>query len=99
MTDKNIKRFQMEFQVEDSGVFMQKRDQYSSVLITQLRDNGYVPLLDLPTFTTVDYREERFYFTITVQSVYVGKKSSWQIDGILHGKVVLKSTPETKSEP
>ncbi len=98
MTDKNIKRYQMEVEVEDSGVFMHKFPQLNNVIVTQARDDGYVPLLDLPTWVTVDYREERFHYILTVQTVYVGKKRSWDIEGILHGREVLKNTPGTKSE-
>lgn len=97
MTDKNIKRYQMEVEVEDSGVFMQKFDQFNHTLTVRLRDDGYVPLLDLPTFVTVDYKEEHFHYVLTVQAVFVGKKRSWHIAGILHGREVLKSTPENKS--
>lgn len=100
MTDRNIKRFQLDVQVKDSGVLMEKEHDYVRIIQDNMRSEGYVPVLDLGVWRTVDYDEkgDTFSYTLTIQGVFVGKRKAWEIEGLLSGRLLPKSIPENKLE-
>lgn len=63
-----------------------------------MRDEGYVPLLDLhPQFTReYDPHTETFSFEVSVYGAYVGEEESWQIAGMTNGTRVERSTRPQK---
>jgi hypothetical protein len=64
-----------------------------------MRENGYVPVLDLgPFFSTKLEKDGHYSFLLTVYGVYVGRKKSWKIEGMDGGgKYQPRYTPSHKS--
>lgn len=95
MTSQLIRRFQV------TGIFkgdrlLQTRDTQRRLLVTMMKDQGFVPLYDLDPVWEQSWKEEdTFEFVYTWQAVYVGKEKAWQTEGIYGGKTV-PSTPKTK---
>lgn len=97
--NKNLKAFTMHFEFQDSAVFVKKQDQYVKVIHDHMRGDGYIPLLDLSPYITVDYKDEKFNYTVTSHGLYVGRKKAWETQGWLNGKLMPISTRTSKSKP
>jgi hypothetical protein len=97
MTDKNIKRFQLEVTVKDSSVYMKKVESYVKMLEDDMRSKGYIPVLDLGVHTKVDYNGKAFNYTLTMHGVYLGRKKAWETQGLAGGKIIPKTTTTSKS--
>lgn len=91
MTHKQIKRFQVNVEFLDDSDIIRIKHQYESLLISQMRDKGYVRVLDIdPTFS-VEFNGETWKFLMTIHGVYVGKKKAWQSEGITQNKLVKRN--------
>jgi hypothetical protein len=78
----NISRFGFDGVINDDSDFIRLRAQYETLIVHQMRDDGYVPLLDHgPMFSTTKL-EKGYEFVLTVYGQYVGKRKSWAIEGI-----------------
>lgn len=88
MTTRMIRRFVMTGEYAETKL-IQTRSTVRSFLINMMKDEGYVPLLDVDPVWQNDYRGgERYLFTYTIQGVFVGKEEAWQIDGVMDGKLI-----------
>lgn len=68
---------------------MQTKDNCRKNIEVDMRDEGFVPLLDVnPVWQTRYVAGDRFWFQYTWQGVYVGKEEAWQIAGIVDGKQI-----------
>lgn len=87
---KPIKRFNLTGSIYDDSAIIRLRDEYSKLLITEMRLSGYVPRLDIAEDFTIEYNHEYQYFEfeLTLYGVYVGKKKAEWILGIDETKVV-----------
>lgn len=94
---QNIKRFQLEGQFADEARMPHVRLHYENIVIEQMRDVGYIPVLDLGSGWSTSMREdETFDFLLTIHGIYVGRKRAWDIEGI-SGEKLIPRTPPTKS--
>lgn len=77
MTHKAIKRFQIDGSIKDEKDIPRLKDQYVKILVEQMRDSGYVQVLDLtPAFSTqYDSVKQKFDFLLTMHGVYYGNKA------------------------
>ena len=86
-----IRRFAIEGEFVESK-FVQSRQTYRSLLLNMMREDGFVPLLDVnPTFITTWLGGEKYKFSYTMQGVYVGKETAWRTDGMMDGKLIPSS--------
>ena len=76
MTHKRIKRFQINVEFLDDSDIIRIKHQYESLLIHDMRDKGYVRILDIDPAFSVEFNGETWKFLMTIQGVYVGKKFS-----------------------
>lgn len=78
--------------------FVSAREELIRLIESTIRDEGYVPLLDMtPQFTRqYNLEKELFEFELSVYGVFIGKEESWQIAGLMDGKRVPLSTRPTK---
>lgn len=90
--NKRIKSFTIEGTIADDNFIFGHRDKIEKVLDTQVRDSGYVPHLDLDTNYSISYNLESntYEFSITMYTVYVGKKRAWEIVGITGTTYIIK---------
>ena len=96
---KKIERFGFDGQIRDDSDFIRLRAQYESLVVHQMRDDGYVPVLDLgPLWSTIyDKETDTYSFEMTVYGVYVGRKKAWIIEGMDGvGRYLPRSTAKTK---
>lgn len=97
---KTIKRFGLDGEIGDDADFARLRTQYEHMVVEEMRELGYIPVLDLgPYFSTeFDKEKSKYQFILSVYGVYVGRRRSWELEGISNGKEILKPTPPTKSK-
>jgi hypothetical protein len=98
---KTIKRFGMEGKIGDDADFTRLRSQYESLIVQEMRDLGYVPVLDLGPYWSTSYvkLEETYEFIVSVYGVYIGRRRSWEVEGISAGREIKRLIPPTKLKP
>lgn len=91
MTDRMIRRFKVDGLLTETTMY--DAQLATRRLITgMMKDDGYVPLLDLdPVFKTHYLGGERYRFSLTMHGVFVGKDIAWQFAGMLAGKLIPSS--------
>lgn len=94
---QDIKRFSLDGNIT-SDAFLQERERLIEDLEADMRDQGYVPVLDLlPHFTReYDAESEAFTFILSCYGTEVGEEESWAIAGIMNGRAIPRSTPMSK---
>jgi len=92
MTHKKIKRFQIEVEFIDDSDIIRIKNQYENLLTSQMRDSGYVRVLDIDPAFSVEFTGETWKFLMTIHGIYVGKKKAWQLEGIAQNKPVKRNT-------
>lgn len=100
MRGKRIYPFTVEGEFLDDSKMAATRSQYELVLEHEARDTGYVPVLDLDTHWTPEYAhdENRWFFTLTMYAVYVGKRKSWEYEGMSNNCLIpLQSGKQDQS--
>jgi hypothetical protein len=77
---------------------MQARERIIKDVEDEMRDEGYVPVLDFPLYFTRDYNlaDQTFDFEVTICGAFIGEEESWLIGGISNGNKVPKFTHPTK---
>lgn len=95
----DIKRFPLDGTLEDRNIVSAK-ERLVRFQETAMRDDGFVPVLDLHPHFTLDYdpAAESYQFTLSVWGSYVGEDKSWLVDGMMDGKTIMKSILPTKSK-
>ena len=93
------KRFKMEGTIGDDADFPRLREQYEQLVILDMRESGYIPILGLGPFFSTKRREKLYEFVLTLYGVRVGKVKAWTLEGMdLDGKLVPRRIPPTKSK-
>jgi hypothetical protein len=89
-----VKRFPLDGEIVDSGNLVTAKERLVNFVETQMRDEGYVPVLDLEPQFTLDYNldTEGYSFKLSVYGVHVGKEGAWQSAGMMNGKMITKPT-------
>ena len=90
--NKRIKDFVIEGVIADDSYIVGHREKMEKLIDVQIRDNGYVPHLDLDTQYFISYNEtdQSFSFTLVAFAVYVGKKKAWEIVGLSGSTYIYK---------
>jgi hypothetical protein len=91
-THKKIKRFQVNVEFLDDSDLIRIKNQYINLLTSQMKDKGYVPVLDIDPAFSVEFTGETWKFLMTIHGIYVGKKKAWHTLGMTQGKL----TPRTQ---
>ena len=92
MTHKKISRFQINVEFLDDSDMIRIKKQYDNLLIEQMRESGYIKVLDIDPAFSVEFDGQTWKFLMTIHGVYVGKKKAWQLEGITQGKLIARST-------
>ena len=85
----DIKRFYLSGQITAEN-FLQTRDRLFWELEVDMRDEGYVPVLDLVERSTREYNQatETFDFEFSIYGEYIGEQS-WDIAGTANGRRIM----------
>lgn len=98
---RKIKRFGMEGTVAESRVVRLLQEQ-EPVIMTEMRDKGYVPVLGLGPYLSLefDWEAEQYKFVISAYGVFVGSEGVRQWDGVelTSGRLLERPTQKTTSE-
>lgn len=88
-----IKRFALTGEV-DSGTFVSARDALIQEVEATMRDEGYVPVVDLiPQFTRMFKPETgTFDFELSVYGAFVGEDKAWEVRAWTNGTLIERST-------
>ena len=83
MLKKNIKSFIVSGVIKDDSAIGRVRQMQEKLLLEDMRDRGYVPVLDLDPQFSISYNESRdnYSFYLEMFGVYVGKKKALEIEG------------------
>ena len=81
--NKKIHKFGIDGSVADEALLPQVKETLERQIIIDMRDKGYVPVLDIQPqiSTSYDPVKETFNFLLAVYGVYVGKRKSWKLEG------------------
>jgi hypothetical protein len=83
MYPRKIHDFWMSGVILDDSVFQSSRENYERLLVQQMRDKGYVPVLDMMPQFSVKYNQDKneYGFNITMYGIFVGKKKAFKLEG------------------
>jgi hypothetical protein len=79
---KRIERFSLEGEIFDDSHISRLKDQYVFMIISGMRNKGYVPRYDIDIDFNISYNGKTFDFKLSVYGVYVGKGKAKCILGI-----------------
>jgi hypothetical protein len=90
--NKKLKSFVMQGQIHDDAAIPRLRLEYERLIESDMREQGYVPILDLDIQFSLLYDEEQdqYEFDIVVYGVYVGKKKAHLYEGFSGQSLVPK---------
>jgi hypothetical protein len=81
---KSIKSFNLEGIIKDDASIGRLKIEYIRLLTIQMREDGFVPRLDMDPDFTIYYNSDKEYFefTLTVYGTYLGRKKSKCVEGM-----------------
>lgn len=90
--NKKLKSFGMQGEIHDDAAIPRLRAEYERLIESDMREQGYVPILDLDTqFSLLYYEDQDTYeFDIVVYGVFVGKKKSHMYEGFSGQNLIPK---------
>lgn len=82
---KKIKAFPVDGQAIDIESIVRIRTEVESRIVDDMRERGYVPVMDITPelYTDYDEEQENFRFAIIVYGTYLGKARARKVMGIL----------------
>lgn len=95
---RTIKPFTLDGEFADDSIALNTRVSSENFLEKSMRDKGYIKVLDLDPIwhTWYDALEDRWFFEMAIYGIYVGKRKSWQYEGITQGKLIPRNTRPIK---
>jgi len=87
---KTLKRFSLNGSIYDDSAIWRLKDEYTSLLMTEMRISGYVMRIDIVPDFTIEYNENirAFDFELSIYGIYVGKRKSEWIFGVDGARVI-----------
>ena len=83
MYPKKIHDFWLSGTIQDDSKFQSSRENYERLLIQQMRDKGYIPVLDMMPQFTIKYNEakDHYTFNLVMYGMFLGKSKSLKYEG------------------
>jgi hypothetical protein len=93
-----IRKFNLSGIIQDDASIPRLRDEYTRLVLSEMRLSGYVPRLDIDEDFTIDYNDRRstFEFELTIYGVYTGRRKSEWIVGIDKAQAVYIAQSKSK---
>lgn len=81
---RKIRRFGMDGTLADDSMFTTSKTYYIKLILDSMREQGYVPVLDMGPYFATEFNEEKknYNFVVTAYGVFVGERKAWRIEGI-----------------
>lgn len=86
---KKIKDFTLSGEALDGETIIRLRKELEERLIESMREEGYVPVIDLLPQLYWEYNGSTFDYEILIYGKYVGKKRSQEVMGVLDFRPVF----------
>ena len=101
MLKRNIRSFLISGVIKSDSTIMKARENYERLLLQDMRDKGYVPVLDLEPQFSIKYNETKdtYSFFLELFGVYLGKKKAQEIEGFSGQQFYKRITLEVMSPP
>lgn len=93
-TTYRLHPYMMEGQTNDEADVPDLVEKLCELLIDEMRDDGYIPMLDLTPRIFNDYNSGTHEVKVTLYGAYVGKRRSREYEGISSWKMFKK--PSTR---
>jgi hypothetical protein len=83
MYPRKIHDFWISGTIKDDSKFQKSKEDYERLLVQQMRDKGYVPVLDMQPQFNVKYNEEKNHYTfnLVMYGMYIGKAKAFKYVG------------------
>lgn len=91
MLHKQIKRFQIDVEFKDDSDIIRIRNQYENMITAEMRQKGYLRLLDIDPVFSIELTGETWKFLMTIYGIYVGKKKAWVSEGVSQWKIIPRT--------
>ena len=87
---RKIHNFTITGTIGDDAHFIKARDNYERLMLQQMRDKGYVPVLDMMTQFSLTYIEQKdqYGFVLIMFGVFVGTDKAKTIEGFSDQKFI-----------
>lgn len=87
---RKIHNFTITGTIGDDAHFIKARETYERTMLQQMRDKGYVPVLDMNPQFSLSYIEAKnqYGFILTMFGVFVGKNKAHQYEGFSDQKFI-----------
>jgi len=89
---KQIRRFAEYGEILDDRYFANTRQTVLRFLVEHMRELGYVRRLDIDDDFTLEFSGENYSFKLSVYGVYIGKRRSQFIEGMLGTQPIMRSS-------
>ena len=92
MYPRKIHDFWISGTIKDDSKFQSSSENYERLLVQQMRDKGYVPVLDMQPQFNVKYNEEKDHYTfnLVMYGIYLGKAKALQYEGFSGQSLIPK---------
>ena len=89
---RKIHNFTLTGFIGDDSQFIRARELYERTLVQQMRDKGYVPVLDMSPQFSLTYieKKDQYGFILVMFGVYVGKSKSNKYEGFADQRFIPK---------
>lgn len=87
---RKIHNFTITGTIGDDAHFIRARENYERIIVQQMRDKGYVPVLDMNPQFVLNYIEQKnqYGFMLTMFGVFVGTKRAQKYEGFSDQKFI-----------
>lgn len=82
MQHRQVKRFQEKGRIADDSDFIRTRETLDKLMIESMREEGYIPILDLGPFWSTALDGDHYSFVLSYYGVFVGREKAWKILGM-----------------
>jgi len=88
--------------VGDDSAIPRLRNQFEHMLVSDMREIGYVPVLGLGPYWSTSYIEgkDQYDFVLSVYGVFLGKKEACKVEGLtVDGQTIQRTAPIKLQQP
>lgn len=101
MLKRNIKSFLISGVIKDDAGILKSRENYERLLVQDMRDRGYVPVLDLEPQFSIKYNQSKdtYSFFLEMFGVYIGKRKAQEVEGFSGQQFYKRETRTVMGPP
>lgn len=96
MKHYNIKKFTIDGIAIDGTKFERIKEDQARLLVQMMREQGYVPVLELGPMWNTKYDGKKFDYIVSVYGIYVGRNKACEIEGMTSEGKLVPRTPKNK---